>query len=147
MTQSYQNLISISTILNPNRILIQDSKMVQYDTKMSLNYILNIFLNIKVFFISLFNLFRICMYSKVNLYYFYGGLNGLISCDHYEHSIRISLCQVHGGQNVTIPTQFCAWVPIYYCESYNSRLDYVRESRLDFIKHLTSRLDFAIIII
>ena len=87
------------------------------------------------------------MYSKVNLYYFYGGLNGLISCDLYEHSIRISLCQVQGGQNVTIPTQFCAWVPIYYCESYESRLDYVRESRLDFIKSLTSRLDSAIIII
>ena len=147
MVQSYQNPISISTILNPNRILIQDSKMVQYDTKMYLNYILNIFLNIKVFFISLFNLFRICMYSKVNLYYFYGGLNGLISCDPYEHSIRISLCQVSGGQNVTIPTQFLLREHIYYCESYNSRLDYVRESRLDFIKSLTSRLDFVIIII
>ena len=63
MTQSYQNLISISIILNPNRILTQDSKMVQYDTKMYLNYILNMFINIKLFFISLFNLFRICMYS------------------------------------------------------------------------------------
>ena len=37
--------------------------MVQYDTKMYLNYILNIFLNINECFISLFNLFRICMYS------------------------------------------------------------------------------------
>ena len=133
MTQSYQNLISISIILNPNRILIQDSKMVQYDTKMYLNYILNMFINIKLFFIPLFNLFRICMYSKVNLYYFYGGFNGLISCDLCEHSIRISLCQVQRGQNVTIPTQFLLREHIYYCESYNSRLDYVRESRLDFL--------------
>ena len=77
--------------------------MVQYDTKMYLNYILNMFINIKLFFISLFNLFRICMYSKVNLYYFYGGLNGLISCDLYEHSIRISLRQVSGGQNIHKP--------------------------------------------
>ena len=147
MIQSYQNLISISTTQNPNRILILDNKMVQYDTEKHLFYVLNIFLNIKLFFISLFNLFRIYMYSMFILRSIYGGFNGLISCKLYEHSIRISLCQVHGGQNVTIPTQFCAWVPIYYCESYESRLDYVRESRLDFIKHLTSRLDFAIIII
>lgn len=78
MVQSYQNLISISIILNLNRILTKDSKMVQYDTKMYLNYILNMFINIKLFFISLFNLFRIYMYSKVNLYYFYGGFNGQI---------------------------------------------------------------------
>ena len=77
--------------------------MYSTDTQIPLFYILNIFLNIKLFFISLFNLFRICMYSKVNLYYFYGGLNGLISCDPYEHSIRISLCQVSGGQNIHKP--------------------------------------------
>ena len=147
MIQSYQNLISISTILNPNKILILDNKMVQYDTEKHLFYVLNTFINIKLFFISLFNLFRICMYSMWCDSGLNTDLNGLISCKLYEHSIRISLCQVHGGQNVTIPTQFCAWVPIYYCESYESRLDYVRESRLDFIKSLTSRLDSAIIII
>ena len=65
-------------------------------------------INIKLLNIPFINLYRICMYSMVNLYYFCGGLNGLISCDLYEHSIRISLCQPYGGQNVTIPTQFCA---------------------------------------
>jgi len=77
--------------------------MVQYDTEKHLFYVLNIFLNIKVFFISLFNLFRICMYSmwcdgRLNT-----DLNGLISCDLYEHSIRISLCQLSGGQNIHKP--------------------------------------------
>ena len=74
-------------------------------------------------------------------------LNVSESCDLCEHNIRISLCQVHGGQNVTIPTQFCAWVPIYSCETHNNLDENVRESRLDSYKHLTSRLDFAIIII
>ena len=60
-------------------------------------------INIKLLNIPFINLYRICMYSMVNLYYFYGGLNGLISCDLYEHSIRISLCQVHGGQNIHKP--------------------------------------------
>ena len=82
--------------------------MVQYDTEKHLFYVLNIFLNIKLFFIPFLNLYRICMYSmwcdgRLNT-----DFNGLISCDLYEHSIRISLCQVSGGQNVTIPTQFCA---------------------------------------
>ena len=108
MAQSYQNLISISTILNPNRILIQDSKMVQYDTKMYLNYILNMFINIKLFFIPFLNLYRICMYSMVILRSIYTHFKVSETCDLCEHNIRISLCLVQGGQNVTIPTQFCA---------------------------------------
>ncbi len=77
--------------------------MYSTDTQIPLFYILNIFLNIKVFFISLFNLFRICMYSmwcdgRLNT-----DLNGLISCDLYEHSIRISLCQVSGSQKIHKP--------------------------------------------
>ena len=63
MVQSYQNLISISIILNPNRILTQDSKMVQYDTKMYLNYILNIIINIKLLIIPF-------VKSVLNLYVF-----------------------------------------------------------------------------
>ena len=98
MTQSYQNLISISIILNPNRILIQDSKMVQYDTKIYLNYILNIFLNIKLFFIPFLNLYRICMYSMVILRSIYSHLKVSESCDRCERTIRISLCQVSGSQ-------------------------------------------------
>ena len=78
-------------------------KMVQYDTKMYLNYILNMFINIKLFFISLFNLFRICMYSMWCDSRLNTDLNGLISCDPYEHSIRISLCQLSGGQNIYKP--------------------------------------------
>ena len=82
--------------------------MVQYDTKMYLNYILNIFLNIKLFFIPFLNLYRICMYSM----WCDGRLNTDLkvseTCDLYEHSIRISLCQLSGSQNVTEPTQFCA---------------------------------------
>ena len=81
--------------------------MVQYDTKMYLNYILNIIINIKLLIIPFLNLYRICMYSM----WCDGRLNTDInvseSCDLYEHSIRISLCQLSGGQNVTIPTQFC----------------------------------------
>ena len=77
--------------------------MVQYDTKMYLNYILNMFINIKLFFIPLFNLFRICMYSMWCDSGLNTDLNGLISCDPYEHSIRISLCQVSGGQNIHKP--------------------------------------------
>ena len=77
--------------------------MVQYDTEKHLFYVLNIFLNIKVFFISLFNLFRICMYSmwcdgRLNT-----DFNGLISCDLCEHNIRISLCQVSGSQKIHKP--------------------------------------------
>ena len=77
--------------------------MYSTDTQIPLFYILNIFLNIKLFFISLFNLFRICMYSmwcdgRLNT-----DLNGLISCDPYEHSIRIYLCQVSGEQNIHKP--------------------------------------------
>ena len=107
--------------------------MVQYDTEKHLFYVLNMFINIKLFFIPFLNLYRICMYSmwcdgRLNI-----DFNGLISCDLCEHNIRISLCQVSGGQNVTIPTQFLLREHIYYCESYNSRLDYVRESRLDFL--------------
>ena len=98
MTQSYQNPISISIILNPNKILIQDSKMVQYDTKMYLNYILNIFININLFFISLFNLYRICMYSMVILRSIYTHLKVSESCNLCELTIRISLCQVSGSQ-------------------------------------------------
>jgi len=82
--------------------------MYSTDTQIPLFYILNIFLNIKVFFIPLFNLYRICMYSKVILRSIYSHLKVSESCDLYEHSIRISLCQLSGGQNVTIPTQFCA---------------------------------------
>ena len=107
MVQSFQNLISISIILNPNRTHTKDSNMVQYDTKMYLNYILNMFINIKLFFISLFNLFRICMYSMWCDSRLNTDLNVSESCDLYEHSIRISLCQLSGSQNVTEPTQFC----------------------------------------
>ena len=64
MTQSYQNLISISITQNPNRTHTKDSKMVQYDTKMYLNYILNIIINIKLLIIPFLNLYRICMYSR-----------------------------------------------------------------------------------
>ena len=77
--------------------------MYSTDTQYPLFYILNIFLNIKVFFISLFNLFRICMYSMWCDSRLNTDLNGLISCDPYEHSIRISLCQVSGGQNIHKP--------------------------------------------
>ena len=52
------------------------------------------------------NLFRIYMYSRC----IDGRLNIDLkvseTCDLCEHSIRISLCQVQRGQNVTIPTQF-----------------------------------------
>ena len=77
--------------------------MYSTDTQIPLFYILNIFLNIKLFFISLFNLFRICMYSMWCDSRLNTDLNGLISCDLYEHSIRISLCQVSGGQNIHKP--------------------------------------------
>ena len=98
MIQSYQNLISISTILNPNKILILDNKMVQYDTEKHLFYVLNIFINIKLFFISLFNLYRICMYSMVILRSIYTHFKVSESCDLCERTIRISLCQVSGSQ-------------------------------------------------
>ena len=54
------------------------------------------------------NLFRIYMYSmwcdgRLNT-----DLNVSESCDLCERIIRIYLCQVQRGQNVTIPTQFCA---------------------------------------
>jgi len=107
--------------------------MYSTDTQILLFYILNIFLNINECFIPFLNLYRICMYSM----WCDGRLNTDINvsetCDLCEHNIRISLCQVSGGQNVTIPTQFLLREHIYYCESYNSRLDYVRESRLDFL--------------
>ena len=77
--------------------------MYSTDTQIPLFYILNIFLNIKLFFISLFNLFRICMYSMWCDSGLNTDLNGLISCDPYEHSIRISLCQVSGEQNIHKP--------------------------------------------
>ena len=77
--------------------------MYSTDTQYPLFYILNIFLNINECFISLFNLFRICMYSmwcdgRLNT-----DLNVSESCDLYEHSIRISLCQLSGGQNIHKP--------------------------------------------
>jgi len=77
--------------------------MVQYDTKMYLNYILNMFINIKLFFIPFLNLYRICMYSmwcdgRLNT-----DFNGLISCDLCEHSIRTSLCQLSGSQKIHKP--------------------------------------------
>ena len=82
--------------------------MVQYDTKMCLNYILNIIINIKLLIIPFLNLYRICMYSM----WCDGRLNTDInvseSCDLCERTIRISLCQVSGSQIVTKPTQFCA---------------------------------------
>ena len=63
MIQSYQNLISISITQNPNRILILDNKMVQYDTEKHLFYVLNMFINIKLLIIlfakSLWNLYVI----------------------------------------------------------------------------------------
>ena len=77
--------------------------MVQYDTKMYLNYILNMFINIKLLIIPFLNLYRICMYSMWCDSRLNTDLNGLISCDPYEHSIRISLCQVSGGQNIYKP--------------------------------------------
>ena len=82
--------------------------MYSTDTQILLFYILNIFLNINECFIPFLNLYRICMYSM----WCDGRLNTDIkvseTCDLYEHSIRISLCQLSGSQNVTIPTQFCA---------------------------------------
>jgi len=80
--------------------------MVQYDTKMYLNYILNMFINIKLFFISLFNLYRICMYSMVILRSIYSHLKVSESCDLYEHSIRISLCQLQEGKMLQYPHNF-----------------------------------------
>ena len=82
--------------------------MVQYDTEKHLFYVLNMFINIKLFFIPFLNLYRICMYSM----WCDGRLNTDINvsetCDLCEHIIRIYLCQVPRPQNVTIPTQFCA---------------------------------------
>ena len=77
--------------------------MYSTDTQYPLFYILNIFLNINECFISLFNLFRICMYSmwcdgRLNT-----DLNVAESCDLYEQTIRISLCQLQGGQNIHKP--------------------------------------------
>ena len=82
--------------------------MVQYDTKMYLNYILNIIINIKLLIIPFLNLYRICMYSMWCDSGLNTDLNGLISCDLCEHNIRISLCQVSGSQNVTKTTHSCA---------------------------------------
>jgi len=77
--------------------------MVQYDTKMYLNYILNMFINIKLLIIPFLNLYRICMYSmwcdgRLNT-----DLNVSETCDLYEHSIRTSLCQVSGSQKIHKP--------------------------------------------
>ena len=76
--------------------------MVQYDTEKHLFYVLNIFLNIKLFFIPFLNLYRICMYSM----WCDGRLNTDIkvseTCDLYEHSIRTSLCQLSGSQKIHI---------------------------------------------
>ena len=76
--------------------------MVQYDTKMYLNYILNMFINIKLFFIPFSNLYRICMYSM----WCDGRLNTDINvsetCDLCESIMRIALCQVSGSQKIHI---------------------------------------------
>ena len=76
--------------------------MVQYDTKTYLIYILNMFINIKLFFIPFLNLYRICMYSM----WCDGRLNPDLkvseTCDLCEHNIRISLCQVSGSQKIHI---------------------------------------------
>ena len=77
--------------------------MYSTDTQIPLFYILNIFLNIKLFFIPFLNPYRICIYSR----WCDGRLNTDInvseSCDLYEHSIRISLCQVSGSQKIHKP--------------------------------------------
>ena len=49
------------------------------------------------------NLFRIYMYSRCIDDRLNTDLNVSESCDLCEHNIRISLCQVSGGQNIHKP--------------------------------------------
>ena len=77
--------------------------MYSTDTQIPLFYILNSFINIKLFFIPFLNLYRICMYSmwcdgRLNT-----DLNVSETCDLCEHSIRISLCQLSGLQKIHKP--------------------------------------------